>query len=418
MMSQEKKKVSIITGTRADYGLLYPLLKRLEKDEMFELQIIATGMHLSPEFGMTYREIEEDGFLINEKVEMLLSSDTQTAITKSVGIGIMSFADVFKRMKPDLLIVLGDRFETFAAAVSAFMAQIPIAHLHGGELTEGVIDDAFRHSITKMSYLHFTSAEEYRRRVIQLGESPERVFNAGALGLDNINKTELLSKEELESRLNFKFSGKTVLVTFHPATLDRESSGEQFRELLNALDNIKELKVIFTKPNADADGRIIIKMIDEYVRANNEKAMSSKSLGKLNYLSAMKHADLVIGNSSSGIIEFPSFNKPTVNIGDRQRGRIKSQSIIDCRPRKDDIGAAIKKALSDDFRKVCEKTENPYGDGNSSERIVAILKKELMKPMDLKKSFFDMNNIPLDGVRENDIADTGDVNAEEKYLYC
>lgn len=413
-----KKKICIVTGTRAEYGLFYPLLKRLEKDDLFELQIAATGTHLSPEFGLTYKEIEADGFIINEKVEMLLSSDTEIGISKSIGIGIMSFADVFGRLRPDLLIVLGDRFETFAAVVSAFIAKIPIAHLHGGELTEGVIDDALRHSITKMSYLHFTSAEEYRRRVIQLGESPERVFNTGALGLDNINKTELLSKAELENRLNFKFSGKTALLTFHPATLDRESSGEQFRELLNALDDIKELKVIFTKPNADSGGRIIIKMIDEYVRANNERAMSSKSLGKVNYLSAMKHADLVIGNSSSGIIEFPSFKKPAVNIGDRQRGRIKAQSIIDCRPRKDDIKAAIKKALSDDFRALCEKTENPYGDGNSSEKIAAILKKELMKPMDLKKCFFDMNNIPLDGVREKEIADTGDVNAEKKYLYC
>ncbi|MCK5504526.1 MAG: UDP-N-acetylglucosamine 2-epimerase (hydrolyzing), partial [Thermodesulfovibrionia bacterium] len=388
MTEHAQKKICIVTGSRAEYGLFYPLLKRLQEDDMFDLQIVATGMHLSPEFGMTFREIEKDGFVINEKVEMLLSSDTETGITKSIGIGIVSFADVFNRLKPDLLIVLGDRFETFAAALSAFIAKIPIAHLHGGELTEGAIDDALRHSITKLSYLHFTSTEQYRRRVVQLGESPDRVFNAGALGIDNIHGTAFLSKEELESRLNFTFDQRTALVTFHPVTLEDAGSEEQFRELLNALEETEELKVIFTKPNADAGGRVIIRLIEEYASENPDKAVSFTSMGKLNYLSAMKHADIVIGNSSSGIIEFPSFGKPTVNIGDRQRGRIRAGSVIDCRPEKGAIQSAIKKALSDDFLLLCKNVKNPYGNAGAAERIVDILKSELSKKMNLKKGFF------------------------------
>lgn len=398
--------------------MFYPLLKRLEASDMFNLQIVATGMHLSPEFGLTYREIEKDGLAINEKVEMLLSSDTSTGITKSIGIGILSFADVFERLNPDLLMVLGDRFETFAAALSAFMERIPIAHLHGGELTEGAIDDALRHSITKMSYLHFTSTEEYRRRVVQLGESPDRVFNVGALGLDNMNEIKPLSREELEGRLNFKFHHKTALLTYHPVTLENDSPEKQFKELLNALGDIKELKVIFTKPNADAGGRVIIKMIDEYERNNPDKAVSFLSMGTLNYLSAMKYADLVIGNSSSGIIEFPFFGKPTVNIGDRQKGRIRAESVIDCRPVKDDIAASIQKALSEDFRGLCKNTKNPYGDAGTSERIVTILEKELSKPMNLKKRFFDIKNLFPDDMSSGKPADTGDVDAEEKYFYC
>ena len=413
-----KKKICIVTGTRAEYGLFYPLLKRLKNDATFDLQIVATGMHLSPEFGMTYQEIEEDGFDINEKVEMLLSSDTEVGISKSIGIGMLSFADVFERLKPDLLIVLGDRFETFAAALSAFIAKIPIAHLHGGELTEGVIDDALRHCITKMSCFHFTSTEKYRKRVIQLGESPDRVFNVGAIGLDNINETELLQKEELENRLCFKFNGKTALVTFHPVTLENHSSEKQFKELLHALEDMKELKIIFTKPNADTDGRVIIELINKYGKSKPGKAISFSSMGRLNYLSAMKYVDVVIGNSSSGIIEFPSFGKATVNIGERQTGRIKAESIIDCRPVKGDIDAAIKKALSDDFRSLCKNVKNPYGKAGTAERIVDILKSELSKTMNLKKSFFDMKNISMDNIQAMGCTDTGDVNAEEKYLYC
>lgn len=387
-----KKKVCVVTGTRAEYGLFYPLLKRMKKDDFFELQILVTGMHLSPEFGLTYQEIEEDGFLINEKVEMLLSSDTGVGVSKSIGLGIIGFADAFDRLKPDLVVLLGDRFETFAAAVSAFVAKIPIAHLYGGEVTEGVIDDAFRHSITKMSYLHFTSAEEYKKRVIQLGESPDRVFNVGALGLDNIKDMKPLSKKELESQLNFKFGEKTALVTYHPVTLENNNSEQQFKELLFILKGFKDLKIIFTRPNADTGGRIIINLIDEYVQKNSNKTMNFKSLGRLKYLSTLRYVDLVIGNSSSGIIEAPSFGIPTVNIGDRQKGRIKAESIIDCSQVKKDIRAAIKKALSDDFKRVCKTVKNPYGDGKASEKIVSILKNKLLKPIVLKKEFFDQVN--------------------------
>ncbi len=413
-----KKKICIVTGTRAEYGLFYPLLKRLENDDLFELQIIATGMHLSPEFGLTYKEIEEDGFIINEKVEMLLSSDTENGISKSIGIGIISFADVFERLDPDLLIVLGDRFETFAAVVTAFISRIPVAHLHGGELTEGAIDDALRHSITKMSYFHFTSTEEYRRRVVQLGEYPDRVFNVGALGIDNIKEISPISLEELEESLQFKFNKRIALVTFHPVTLENNSSEKQFQELLEALETVQDLKVIFTLPNADANGRVIIKMIKEYEHNNSEWTVSFSSMGKENYLSAMKYADIVIGNSSSGIIEFPSFKKPTVNIGDRQKGRIRAESVIDCRPVKEEIASAIERALSDGFLRTCNKVENPYGDGGTSEIIVNILKQELSKPVNLKKGFLDFKNLSLDEIQAIGFAETGDLNAEEKYLYC
>jgi len=412
-----KKRICIATGTRAEYGLLFPLLKQLECAEEFALQIVAAGMHLSPDFGLTYREIETDGFRIDEQVEMLLSSDTARGITKSIGIGILSFADVFERLKPDMLVVLGDRFETFSAVVAAFMAGIPITHLHGGELTEGAMDDALRHSITKMSYLHFTAAERYRERVIQLGESPERVFNVGALGIDNIKRTQLLTKRELEDVLHYTFQGSTALVTYHSVTLEVNRAGQQFGELLNALDAFPDLNVLFTLPNADADGRIIVRLIHEYVGNNPHKARFFTSLGRVNYLSAMNCVDVIVGNSSSGIIEAPSLCKPTVNIGERQKGRLKSASIIDCTTLKDDIAAAIKRALSDDFRNVCVNAVNPYGEGNAAEKIVAVLRDRLSRPIDLKKHFYDLREI-INGNRVIHCECSGDSDARERYINC
>lgn len=391
-----KKKVCVVTGTRADYGLFYPLLKRIKRDDLFDLQIIAAGMHLSPEFGYTYKEIEADGFRIDEKVDMDLSSDTEAGISRSIGTGIAGFADVFSRSKPDILLLLGDRFETFAAAISAFIAKIPIAHLHGGELTEGAIDDSFRHAITKMSLLHFTSTDKYRNRVIQLGEAPDRVFNVGALGIDNIKETKLLSKDELENDLGCEFGKRTAMVTYHPVTLENNTSKEQFSELLGALNKITDLNIIFTKPNADTDGRVIIDLIDDHVSRNPERTASFTSLGRLRYLSALNCADLVIGNSSSGIIEAPSLGMPTVNIGDRQRGRIRAESVIDCSPEKESIGAAIEKALSDEFRTLCAVVKNPYGDGIASEKILGILKIKLQEPIMIKKGFFDLKNISFE----------------------
>jgi len=386
----KKKKVCIVTGTRAEYGLFYPLLKKIKADGQLELQICVTGMHLSPEFGLTYREIERDGFEIQEKIEMLLSSDTEVGVTKSMGLAMIGFADAFHRLKPDLLILLGDRFETMAAAIAAFMARIPIAHLYGGELTEGAIDDAIRHAITKMSILHFVSTEAYKRRTVQLGEAPDRVFNVGALGIDNIKNLPLLEKNELEKELAFNFGKRNVLVTFHPVTLENCTAGSQFTELLRALEHYKDLKIIFTKPNADPNDRILIKLIDEYVKKNPDKAASFVSLGPLKYLSTMQYVDAVVGNSSSGIIEAPSLGKPAVNIGDRQKGRIRAASVIDCSPKKESIIKALAKALQPEFGEFCQTVNNPYGDGDTAEKILRVLKEKTDKIKTLKKTFYDL----------------------------
>lgn len=384
------KKICVITGTRAEYGLLKPLIRKIKENEELQLQLIITGMHLSPEFGLTYKEIEEDGFVIDEKVEMLLSSDTPVGISKSMGLVMIGFADVFERLKPDMIVVLGDRYEIFAAASAASVARIPIAHLHGGETTEGAFDEAFRHSITKMSYLHFTSTEEYRKRVIQLGESPDRVFNVGAIGIESIKELKLLGKKELEKSINFEFGKKTVLVTFHPVTLENSTSKDQFQDLINALDKFNNFKIIFTKANSDTDGRIINTMIDKYVENNKDKAIAFASMGQLKYLSAMKYVDLVIGNSSSGIIEVPSFKVPTINIGDRQKGRVQAETIINCEPLESEIHKAIELGLSSDFKNKIKKTVNPYGDGNVSQKILHAINQYLNSNIELKKSFYDL----------------------------
>jgi UDP-N-acetylglucosamine 2-epimerase (non-hydrolysing)/GDP/UDP-N,N'-diacetylbacillosamine 2-epimerase (hydrolysing) len=317
-----KRKICIVTGTRAEYGLLYWLMKEIQGDPDLELQTIATGMHLSPEFGLTYKKIEEDGFTINEKVEMLLSSDTPVGIAKSVGLGVIGFADALARQKPDIMVVLGDRFEILAAAQAAMIARIPIAHIHGGETTEGAIDEAIRHAVTKMAHFHFTAAEPYRRRIVQLGEAPERVMNYGAPGLDNIKKLKLLNRAAFEKAIKFSLGKMSFLVTYHPVTLSAANPDQSFKELTNALDQFPEAKIIFTKANADTAGRIINYNIEKYVKQNPQRAKVFTSMGQLLYLSAIKNMDIVIGNSSSGITEAPSFCKPTVNIGQRQRGRL------------------------------------------------------------------------------------------------
>jgi GDP/UDP-N,N'-diacetylbacillosamine 2-epimerase (hydrolysing) len=385
-----KRKICVVTGSRAEYGILKPLLEKIRDDSEMELQLITTGMHLSSEFGLTYKEIERDGFDIAEKVEILLSSDTPVAISKSMGLAMMSFAEVFERLKPKIVVVVGDRFEIFSAVSSACISRIPVAHIHGGEVTEGSFDDSLRHSITKMSILHFTSTEEYRKRVIQLGEHPERVFNVGALGLDNIRKMELLSREELEKELDFEFLERNLLVTFHPVTLEKNTSREQFQTLLSVLDGLPETNLIFTKTNADTDGRIINRMIDEYVSENPKKAISFTSMGQLKYLSTMQFVDAVIGNSSSGIIEAPSFRIGTINIGDRQKGRVKAESVIDCEPEIESIREAIRKLYSEDFQRVLKSVVNPYGDGRTAERILKILKS--YDKLLLKKGFYDIQS--------------------------
>lgn len=382
------KKIAVITGTRAEYGLLKPLIQKVNNDTDFELQLIVTGMHLSPEFGMTINEIIDDKYPITKKIEVLLSSDSGVGVVKSMGLTMISFSDALSELKPDMVIVLGDRTEIFAAVVSAYTLGIPVSHVSGGETTEGAYDEGIRHAITKMSYLHFTSTDLYRKRVIQLGEHPNRVFNVGALGIDNIKNLKLLSKKAFEKSIDFTLDKKSVLITFHPVTLESVTAKSQFKELLIALDQLEETTLIFTKPNSDKDGRVIIKMIDEYVKSNSNKAISFISLGQLRYLSAIKHIDIVLGNSSSGIAEVPYFKKPTINIGDRQKGRIMSKSVINCAPNKKDITLAIKKAFDDKFLDEIQIQPNPYGNGTTSAQIMEILKNHPVNS--IKKSFYDL----------------------------
>ena len=380
------RRICVVTGTRAEYGLLFQLMKMIQADAELQLQIIASGMHLSPEFGLTYKQIEADGFKIDKKVEILLSSDTAIGISKTIGLAHISFAEAIDDLDPDLIIVLGDRTEIFALANVALIAGIPIAHIHGGELTEGAYDDAIRHSITKMSHLHFVSTEEYRKRVIQLGEQPSTVYNVGAPGLDNIRLMDLLSREDFEDSIGRKLMEKNLLITFHPVTLEDSSAAEQFQSLLSALDQFENTLLIFTKPNSDKDGRIIIKMIDDYVAQNTNKAIAFTSLGQLRYLSALKYVDAVVGNSSSGIIEVPSFGIPTINIGDRQKGRVAANSVLHCGTSTDEIFKLIQSSLSHPPKKII----NPYGEGKASDRIFEVIKGFVS--ISLKKQFY---NIPF-----------------------
>ena len=335
------RKICVITGTRAEFGLLRPLITLIAKDEELQLQLIATGMHLSSEFGYTLDEIIAAGFVVDKKVECLLSSDSSVGISKSMALAISGFADALETLQPDLVVVLGDRTEILGAVIAAGMANIPIAHLHGGETTEGAYDEAIRHSITKFSHLHFTSTEAYRKRVIQLGEQPEMVFNVGAIGLDAIKNLKLLNKEEFEKSIGFKLKKRNVLITYHPVTLEKEAPIQTFENILQALDQLSETGLIFTHANSDKNGRVINKMITEYVDIHKEKAVAFKSLGQLRYLSALQFVDFVIGNSSSGILEVPAFYIPTINIGDRQKGRICNESVINSNNSLEDIEKSI-----------------------------------------------------------------------------
>lgn len=385
------KRIGIMTGTRAEYGLLKSLMQEINKDNDLELYLIVSGMHLSPEFGMTYKEIEEDGFEINAKVEMLLSSDSPAGISKSIGLGVIGFADEFQRADLDMLILLGDRYEALSAAISAMVMRIPIAHLHGGEVTEGAIDEGIRHSITKMSYLHFTSTEQYRNRVIQLGENPERVFYVGALGVENIKKINLMTKEELERSIHFEIDENTVVVTYHPVTLENNTVEEQFLNLLKVLDRNPKIRMIFTKANADTNGRIVNELIDKYAAQNSERACAFMSLGQKRYLSALKYCRIVIGNSSSGIIEAPSFGKPIINIGDRQKGRICADSVINCGYTQQEIQQAMETALTEEFENKARNCRNPYEKENTAANIISVIKDYLLNDkIKLKKGFYDI----------------------------
>jgi UDP-hydrolysing UDP-N-acetyl-D-glucosamine 2-epimerase len=381
-----KRKICFVTSTRADYGLLYCLLKDIEADLSFHLQLVATGMHLSPEFGLTYKAIENDGFHIDEKIEMLLSSDTPVGIAKSMGMGLFGYADALERLKPHIMVVLGDRFEIFAAAAAALVARIPVAHIAGGDTTEGAYDESFRHSITKMAHLHFVTNRESAVRVRQLGEDPDHIHIVGNPGLDYLKKVSMFDRGLLQDKLGFQFRRRNLLVTFHPATLDDRPAPIQFQALLDALDMLGEnVGFIFTKPNADSEGRSLHAMIDGFVSSHaNSKAFVS--MGQELYLSTVGQVDAVVGNSSSGLYEVPSFKKPTVNIGDRQRGRIRASSVIDCEPDRDAIAAAINRAFTMD----CSDTVNPYGDGESSSRIISVLKAIPDPAALIRKHFFDL----------------------------
>ncbi|WP_400262029.1 UDP-N-acetylglucosamine 2-epimerase [Sphingobacterium sp. SG20118] len=368
------KKICVVTATRAEYGLLKPLMDLIQGAEDLELQIIATGAHLSPEFGLTYKQIEADGFIINEKVEILLSSDTPSSIVKTMGLAMNGMADVLPRLKPDMFVILGDRYEMLAIASAATIFKVPIVHLHGGEITEGAYDDAIRHAITKLSHLHFTSTEEYRNRVIQMGEEPDRVFNVGAIGLDNVANLKLLNKEELEKDLGIKFLKYNYQVTFHPETLSNLSSEKQFQILLDAIEQQEDSFFVFTKANADTDGRIINQMIDHYVTKNPTKAKVFLSLGTLRFLSVVKESTAIVGNSSSGILEAPSLHTATINIGDRQKGRAQSRSIVNVACDINDIIGGFKAIKESSFKDKLKNLDNPYDQGGATNKIVEVIK--------------------------------------------
>ena len=389
---QARKKICIVTATRAEYGLLKPIIKKLIANHEFDVQVVATGMHLSPEFGLTYQEIEEDGISIDRKIEMLLSSDSPASISKSMGLAMIGFADYFEEARPDLLILLGDRYEILAVASTAMNARIPIAHLYGGDITEGAIDDVVRHAITKMSYLHFVATTNHEKRVIQMGEEPGRVFCVGAMSVENAKNVQLLSKEELKRQIGFDWGdNKLAVVTFHPVTLECNTAEEQCRNLLEALDRIQHLNIIFTKANSDTDGRIINQMLEDYVSNHKEKSCIFASLGQLRYLSAISTADVVVGNSSSGLSEVPSFHVPTVNVGDRQKGRESGKTVIHCDTNTKSIVDAISKALSDQFRDEISHAANPYEKEGTSDTIVDRITKFIKQDnIDLKKKFFNL----------------------------
>ena len=382
------RKICVVTGSRAEYDLLKGLMHLIKHDLSTQLQIIVTGMHLSPEFGSTYKEIEADGFLISQKIETLISSDSGVGVSKSIGLGVISFADALDVLKPEIICVLGDRFEIFAAAIAAMNLKIPIAHIHGGEKTEGAIDEAIRHSITKMSHLHFVAANEFRNRIIQLGENPDRVKVVGGLGVDRLNEINLLSREEMENELSFSFKDKSLLITFHPTTAIAQSSSFEMDQLLEALDSFPGLQLIFTMPNADSGGRELRRQIMDFVKIH-PNARAYESMGQLKYLSCMNIVDAVVGNSSSGLLEAPYLKKGVVNIGDRQKGRLQGDNVINCAAFKEDIRAAIEKIYSDAFQLQLLSMSSPYGNPGASNKIF-----QELKSVDLnliyQKAFFDL----------------------------
>ena len=385
------RKIAVFTGTRAEYGLLYWVMKGLRLEADIDFQLFVGGMHLSREFGLTVKKIEDDGFHIKEQLEFLLSSDTPVAIGKSMGLALMSAVEAFSRHRPDLLVILGDRFESMAVAQAAMLSRVPIAHIHGGESTEGMIDEAVRHSISKMAHLHFTATEIYRERVIQLGEHPERVFNFGAPGIDNIKKLKLLDRKKLSNTLNFNLDKPYFLLTFHPVTLADEGDSEALINLLSALGAYPNYKILISFPNADAGNVEIIKILESFYQNDRERVFLFQSLGQLRYLSAMKHSEAVLGNSSSGLIEAPSLSVPTLNIGDRQKGRIAGATVYNSDTSQSSMARGLQTILTSDFKEICAKADNPYGVGGASQKIVSRLASYPLPGL-INKKFYDLGD--------------------------
>lgn len=383
-----KRKIAVFTGTRAEYGLLYWLMKAIETDSRMELQTVVSGMHLSPSFGNTWKQIAADGFCIDAAVEMLMSSDTPVGVTKSMGVGLLGFADAFARLRPDLLVLLGDRYEALAAAQAAMIARIPIAHLHGGEATEGLVDEAIRHAITKMSHLHFVAAEEYRQRVIQLGEQPSRVWNVGAAGIDNIKRLPALDRAELEAHLGISLRLPLFLVTYHPVTLSENDAAKVLRDTLDVLAE-RGGSIVITGSNADAGNAGLRTVAARFVAERPDLSVLVESLGVARYLSLMRLASAVVGNSSSGLLEAPAVGVPTVDIGERQAGRLRAPSVIHCAEDAGEIRAAIERALSPEHLAIVAEKKTPYGCGGVAEQVAAVL---ATTPLDgiLQKRFHDI----------------------------
>lgn len=385
-------KIDLLTTTRAEYGLMKPLIRRMLSDSGIQMRLLVTGTHVDERFGLTYREIENDRIPIYRKISILSDNEGAVFVSETMANSLNKFTKYFLEEQPDFFMVDGDRYETMAICMAAFNTNIPIIHLSGGATTEGAADEFYRHAITKMALLHFPTTEIYRRRVIQLGESPDRVFTVGSLGIENILSTKLLTKKELEESISFKLGGPYCLVTFHPVTLEKMTHLEQVAELLKACDSMDDMKIIFTMANADAGGKEINRVLMEYARSRHDRVLCVESLGSLRYLSAMKYCEFVMGNSSSGLIETPSFKIPTVNIGDRQKGRIKAESVIDCEPTQESILEAVAKARSQEFKAFCQSIKNPNGDGDTSRKIIEHIKEYCRtNTIDLKKTFYDIN---------------------------
>lgn len=386
------RKICVVTATRAEYGLLKCLLEDIQADGDLELQLIVTGAHLSPEFGLTYQQIEIDGFIVSKKIEMLLSSDTPVGVSKGMGLAQISFAEAFDELRPDIIIVLGDRYELIPIVSAANIARIPVAHFSGGEITEGAIDEMFRHAITKLSQLHFTAMDEYSQRVIQMGEQPSNVYTVGEVGLDNLRRIKLMSRSEFEDSIKCHLKARNILFTYHPETIqDFTKIESDFTKILKSLDMLDDTLLIFTKANADVGGRLINKMIDDYVAHNQERSVIFSSLGQQRYLSSLQYVDAVVGNSSSGIVEVPSFKIATINIGDRQKGRVRASSILDVDVDTNKIFDTIQHIYTSDFKRILESTINPYGQGNSSQMVIDVLKQIDLISLKVKR-FYDLKH--------------------------